>query len=97
MITSNFDCSTTHITKKDDERIKASVDSNEIDIIAYPYAEGYFIFVSEDEEGQERTMRAVGYSNAFINLVTRARKNGCKYLQLDCDGTIYEQFPTFDW
>jgi len=26
-----------------------------------------------------------------------ARKSGCKFLQLDCDGIEYDDLPKFDW
>ena len=38
-----------------------------------------------------------GFSDALYNLLSLARKNGCKYLQLDCDGVEYDDLPTFKW
>lgn len=100
-ITTNFDCSTGHITKKDDELIKKSRKDPEHPLIVYFYKEGYFIFCyyedHTDMKEKIEELEKYGFSKEFIHIFSVSRNLFCKYLQLDCDGTTYEELPTFNW
>ena len=103
IITKNFDCCTSHITKADAsllDRVAKGLLAQENPPIVYKYEEGYFIYVPEDHEGivaDANNAAALGFSPAFVNLLAVTRTQGCKYLQLDCDAMEYEDLPTFNW
>jgi hypothetical protein len=96
-----FDASTAHITRHDDDLLKISDEQRWYPIV-YPYEFGYFVYVhmadpiEEFDECNEYFLK-VGFSEAFVGLLKKARVLECKYLQLDADGTIYEDLPTFEW
>jgi hypothetical protein len=99
IITKNFDCSTGHITAKDNKLLKKAVKDPEAPIIVYEYPEGYFVYVptSKDELAEVPAIKTYGLSDAFINLLLEAARLDCKYLQLDADAMEYENLPTFEW
>ena len=103
-----FEASTSHITKKDDKLLRKE---DLVDISVYNVAGGgthygYLIYTglednsSINEQIDKPTKDAIlkaGFSKNFVSLLDRAKKNGCKFLQLDCDGVEYEDLKTFDW
>jgi hypothetical protein len=102
-----FEASSCHITQQDDKLLKRD-DLSALavyDIKAGKVRYGYLIYTGlEDnnavEELKDFTKEAIakdGYSTALINLLELAKKNGCKFLQLDCDGVEYEDLPRFNW
>lgn len=60
---------------------------------------GYFVRVPDLNDNPDilTAARAQGYSEAMIGLVTAADEAGCSWLEIDCDGPTYEDFPTFEW
>jgi hypothetical protein len=97
-ITKNLDVSTAHITKKDSELLNQKIIQDTL--VIYPYGYGHFIYVpaaSDLESGEASLIKSQGFSDPFINLLKLAAQSGCKYLQLDCDGTTYNDLPTFTW
>ena len=102
VITKNFDCSTAHITAEDNRRLLEAIGDPQAPVIVYKYAEGYFIYVPTETDAfiggtEKETIKAYGFSDAFINLLKVAADLGCKYLQLDSDAMEYEDLPTFEW
>jgi len=105
-ITKNFDISLSHISKRDDELLLDTVMATKEDItpptdlIVYEYEEGCFVFAAiEDDVAEDfyTTLEGQGLSIEFIALLKLAKENGCKYLQLDRDGELYDNLPTFKW
>ena len=105
-ITKVFDVSTNHISKRDDEIILATSHAFKegdvacTDLIVYEYEEGCFIFAAIEDDVVEdfyTTLEGQGLSHEFIALLRLAKQFGCKYLQLDRDGEIYDNLPTFNW
>lgn len=102
-----FEASTSHITQKDDQLLKrenlCTVSAYEIKGGGILY--GFLVYTSLEENSSivesgipdEAALKAEGFSDAFINLLKLAKKNGCKFLQLDCDGVEYEDLPKFNW
>jgi hypothetical protein len=102
-----FEASSSHITPKDDKLLKqkdlCSLATYEVRGGGILY--GFLIYtglkdntsIHEMRSFSDKAIKAEGYSKAFINLLKIARKNGCKFLQLDCDGVEYDDLPTFDW
>lgn len=80
---------------------------------AYKYAYGYFVYTYipdefgwdvEEKEASDKAFKVhldefkrSGFSDGFLGLLTAARDFGCKYLQIDRDGTDYEDVPEFRW
>jgi len=95
-ITKNFDCSTAHITSKDNSNLKFEPFKPNAPLIIYPYKEGYFVYVPQiDFEQALNTLTE--YSVGFKHLLRLAHNHECKFLHLDRDGETYEDLPTFDW
>lgn len=92
-ITKNMDTSTGHITSNDNKLLTENAD--DCPVTYYKYEYGYLVFVPEQDEG--KAALDFGFSKEFVSLLEIARKNQCKYLQLDSDGITYEDLPTFDW
>ena len=101
-----FEANTCHISKKDDELILATSHAFKegdvacTDLIVYEYEEGCFIFAAIEDDVVEdfyTTLEGQGLSHEFIALLRLAKQFGCKYLQLDRDGEIYDNLPTFKW
>jgi hypothetical protein len=98
---------TSHITEEDDKLLKCE-GQNDLavyDIKGGKVQYGYLIYTGLDEgsireENQSFTqasLKAAGFSDALFNLLSLAKKSGCKFLQLDCDGVEYDDLPTFNW
>ena len=59
---------------------------------------GSSIPASPDEVGEaEREMREENLSEPFVGLVAYAKSKGCWWINLDQDGDIESDIPTFDW
>lgn len=69
------------------------------------YEYGWRVFVGSDPErvtlgeagsymsgAEER-----GLSPEFVKLMSIAAGHGCRWLELDCDGPLYDGLPTFEW
>jgi hypothetical protein len=100
-ITKNLDVSTAHITKDDADLLTSQVYKGNFeveDVIVYPYQEGFFVYVPrEDTRTFNRRARKAGFSESFLKVINLARKNGCKYAQLDCDGPLYKGLKRHEW
>jgi len=92
LIVNVFEASTCHMSASDNKLLHE--DSLPAPVV-YPYEFGDFIYVGEEDESV--TLRALGFSEEFVSLVLLARVHNCKYLQLDGEGTVYDDLPKFDW
>ena len=87
-------CSTGHMSKEDSEKLRGEPFSH------HSYEFGDFIYVNSDEEcfkDQIKEYTDAGFSKDFINLIKMTRDIGCVFLQLDCDGPVYDDLPVYDW
>jgi hypothetical protein len=103
-----FEACTSHITKKDDKLLRKE-DLAELSVYQVKGGDilfGYLIYTgledntSINEQIFKPTKDAIlkaGFSENFVSLLNKAKKNGCKFLQLDCEGVEYEDLQTFDW
>ena len=94
-----FESSTCHITEEDNNKLM----SDDCELVVYPYQGSgiqYGMLVFADPETAERDfseLKDQGFSDALIKLLQIAYAEGCKFLQLDCDGTTYPELPQYDW
>ena len=90
-----MECSTAHITKHDGKLLDARDCTMAVQNTDY----GWFVYCSGVRSNRELrdALEYFGFSRAFINLMVAARNQGCKFLDLDCDGWVYDKFPKFDW
>ena len=86
-----LDVSTGHITAQDVESLK----KEDCTVIAYEYEYGYFVYLSEDLSYSRK--EHPNFSTSFLNILKRARKLHCKYVQFDADGTIYNDLTFHIW
>ena len=90
--------STCHITLKDNENLEVESESNTAPILlVYKYEQGFMIYINPNEEVYNDQDVKDNYSTQLRDLLLIAKQNGCVYLKLDCDGTVYEHLETFDW
>ena len=98
---------TSHITEEDDRLLKRE-DLSALavyDVKADKTQFGYLIYtgleegtsVQEEQSFTQASLKTAGFSDALYNLLSLARKAGCKFLQLDCDGVEYDDLPIFNW
>lgn len=52
---------------------------------------------ADELDSIEKKLLSLGHSEAYINLCRVSGLNGCKFLNLDCDGTVYDFFPEYSW
>jgi hypothetical protein len=58
------------------------------------YGYGTIIYIGDEEAV---SVFSSNYSEGLKLLVLFAVSLDCKYLKLDSDGPIYEEFPEYDW
>ncbi|MGO9014670.1 MAG: hypothetical protein ACLQF0_06785 [Dissulfurispiraceae bacterium] len=97
--------STGHVTQQDMAKLKDRGPFNPV--VTYPFEYGAFVWVpsfstNENQDKKEMReafngMRQAGYSGAFRRLLSLAKEQGCRYLQLDCDGEYIPDLKTFSW
>ena len=89
-----LDISTGHLCLKDKQLLDDAVKGeSENPMVAYEYEYGYFVYVPDDDTN----IKEYGYSQEYINILDTARKQGCKYIQYDGEGIVYEDLPTYEW
>ena len=101
-IYSMMDMSTEHITKETAELLE----QNKIDAIVY-YAKlvdrgdctkgcyGWFIHIPEDELEYDALKREL--PSELYNIIDFAYRYGCAWINMDCDGEIIDELPTYEW
>jgi hypothetical protein len=98
-----LDASTGHISYDDSVLLDIAADEDPGLPIVYKYDYGYFVYtypsIEDDIEFAEilHSYEKRGFSKEFLNILKYARSLGCKYLQLDADGEIYNDFPMCEW
>jgi hypothetical protein len=89
-----LDASTAHITEEDSRVLENLADGEWY--ISREY--GWWVWIDVDNETkQQQTLRDLGLSESFINLVRYAADNYCWWLLLDQDGTNIDPLPLHDW
>ncbi len=48
-------------------------------------------------EQKDRMLNQAGMSLAFVEILDRALRQGCRYIRFDADEDIYPELPTFEW
>jgi hypothetical protein len=103
-----LEASTSHITAQDDRLLKQE-DMSALAVYDVKGGEtqfGYLIYTGLEDGTSiqeellsftQASLKAAGFSDALYNLLSLAKRNGCKFLQLDCDGVEYDDLPKFDW
>lgn len=101
-----LDLSTAHITSKDADLLRTyRADENGPDkaLTAYPYEYGWTVSTSgmldggADREEKIAAMRAEGFSDHFVNMMTHAADLDVAMVRLDRDAECEPGLPTFDW
>ena len=97
-ITTVLDISTGHISPNDGVLLDNSKKDINSPIIVYDYPEGYCVYVPQIavEEELEGFM-TYGMSEEFCKIIQKASERGCKYVQFDADGIVYEDLKQFNW
>jgi hypothetical protein len=71
------------------------------DLTVYEFREGFFVYAAPSDKDMRADIlqkaKRRGYSAAFIQLLTIAQENDCKFVALDRDGPTYKELPTFNW
>ena len=103
-----FEACTSHITEKDNKLLRKEdlAELSVYNITGGGTHFGYLVYTGLEDntsinEGIKKSAKdaliRAGFSENLVNLLKIAKKNGCKFLQLDCDGTEYDNLQTFDW
>ena len=96
-----FEANSGHITENDDKLLQCEDMTSLVvyKVIGGEILYGYLIYTYLDDQDTftKKSLMKDGYSEALCNLLELAKNQGCKFLQLDGDGTQYEDLPTFDW
>jgi len=88
-----LDCSTGHIPLKDANLLAVYKGA----LPVYPYPEGFWVHVCEDDDDNVKTLRKAGFSKSFLNVLAFARSKGCYFLRLDSDGKTYSELKQHSW
>jgi len=90
----NLDACTAHITKQDSKLL----DNRDCPLAVHNTDYGWLVYCGSDSDKNVRDgLKWFGFSLAFIELFMYARREGYKWLDLDCDGWVYEELPKFEW
>ena len=46
---------------------------------------------------KDRMLNQAGMSLAFVEILDRALRQGCRYIRFNADDNIYPELPTFEW
>lgn len=92
-----LDVCTSHVTEDDMQKL-----SGDGGVIHSPHEHGAWVWVPEEDHEEmseyiSEHVKPLGFSDAFINLLRHARKQGCDWINLDADADIEPELPTFDW
>jgi len=97
-ISKNLVVSTGHISLADDTLLK---NREACPLVVYNYEYGHIIYVDLNENTDfNETIQQCGrhgFTEAFMTLMRIARREGCAYLKLDCDGPEYKHLTKFKW
>jgi hypothetical protein len=93
-----LDAATAYITYEDS--VKLLDDPVAFPSRVIPHEFGWWINVPEVkllEEDLIQPMKCADYSVRFINMIKMASKNGCWWINLDCDGGYVEGLEYNEW
>ena len=94
-----LDASTGYITYEDSLKLLDAHEAFPTRVIPREY--GWWINVNcfelSGEEGKFQELKEDGYSDAFINLIKLASKNGCWWINLDCAGEEVDGLEQNEW
>ena len=101
----NVNISTSHITLRDSELLTDIVD--EVDpgfpliVNNTPYGWLVYCYILAEEGTDKKKFRKdlveMGFSNEFVSLLELSAEQGAKWVDIDQDGTEYDDLPSFDW
>lgn len=87
--------STSHIPEKHARAMDAGApfpDDTRGDDLSYDRVEyGYLVWVNEDRA------LASKLPQPWPDLFALAKKYGCRWIKLDCDGPVVPDYPTWEW
>jgi len=95
--------STGHYTESDDQMLEAIAfdkepEYNHLTCWVMPTGHGFIVWVSSDSMEEILVeYREAGFSEAFCNMVNKARELDCNWVRFDCDVPSTDGFQTFDW
>lgn len=102
--------STRHITKSDDEKLRADSYTPygvffDLTPAGCDEGYGYFVHCSQDFDDDnsknhgelKKYMEDAGWSPAMSDIQIFALKHGCDYIRLDPDADEVDDLPQFDW
>jgi hypothetical protein len=93
-----------HITEKDDKYLQdivtETITDSELIVDSHDY--GYRVYVAVDYSDDDfdfivNSARKAGMSDELSILLHMARTYKANWMKIDCDGSTYEQLPTFEW
>jgi len=85
-----LDICTCHMTLEDARMLEENIR----DLSAYELGEyGWLCYVGEISDNWNTD----GWSEAFVNVLKKAKELGCDYVRFDRDGREYDELPVFDW
>ena len=85
--------STCHISPHHNLDLQEGVYSN---LIVRVYSYGFLIHVQDDRGLLKKELKP-SIPVELFNLILLARRAGCSWLKLDCDGPKVQGLPKFDW
>lgn len=99
MIGKYLDCTTGHITKKDDLLLQAEYRAADGPVSVGRYLYGMIIFLpfKEEIEDELKKIKEWGYSDDFISLIKYASSKETTLLILDRDGQVIDGLNVNDW
>jgi len=87
--------STIHITKADSELLSKWSGGEATPILVAKFIYGFFLYVWDEDEDACPIEEQL--SGSFRKVLSFARRSECSYIQLDCDGAVYEDLDNHDW
>lgn len=90
--------STGHIRSSDAEKLREDGDNPSQNMIMTRDT-GFFVKLYSDDHDEVRVLEQdyPGYSEAFYNVMKHVKEAGFTLVEFDCDATVYNSLPTFDW
>lgn len=93
-----LDCSTGHITEEDNEFLTEYRTPGPADLIVRPNEYGYWIHSMDNDENDQEFEEVISVLSISLQAVLRkCRKEGCVWINLDCNGFIHNDLPKYNW
>lgn len=93
-----LDCSTKHITEKDDTFLQTVADGNVFDspLIVINKKYGYWVNVPSDKDAYSRTINSY-ISGSLKDIIRKAKIGKCNWILLDNAGFEHDDLQSYDW